>query len=116
MKDYYYIHATWEMSGTYEIEADNLREAIQMAKNKALPENSTYVEDSYSVDDIDSIYEANGIEIPSLSAERIRAELDKRTDSDMDSVDYFDPETADYSVDDLAGILRDYYDEEYVFD
>ena len=112
----YNIPCTWQMFGTQYNKANNLREAIRMAKeNQPLPSDRGYINDSFQVEDIDAIYEANGMEIPALSASQIRDELDKRTDPRVEFTNCLDPQTANYGIDELVGILRDYYDEDYIF-
>lgn len=44
------IPVTWTMSAKIEIEASNLEEALEKANNCALPENGTYLEDSFCLD------------------------------------------------------------------
>lgn len=108
------VPCTWRMYGSYHIEAENLREAINKAeKNLPLPSERDYVDDSLVIDEIDAVYEANNIPIPTLGRKQIRAELDKRTDPQLHILGCFDPETAAYSTDELIGILRDYYGETY---
>lgn len=47
----YRIPCYWEMYGEMKIEANSLKEAIKQAKNgEPLPPNSTYVEDSFEID------------------------------------------------------------------
>ena len=112
----YNISCSWQMFGTQYNKANNLREAIRMAEgNQPLPSDRSYINDSFQVEDIDAIYEANGMEIPTLSASQIRNELDKRTDPRVEFTNCFDPQTANYDIDELVGILRDYYDEDYIF-
>ena len=112
----YDIPCTWQMFGTQHNKANNLRESIRMAEgNQPLPSDRGYINDSFQVEDIDTIYEANGMEIPTLSEGQIREELDKRTDPRVEFTSCFDPQTANYSIDELIGILRDYYDEDYIF-
>ena len=45
----YRIPCSWEMYGYYEVDADTLEEAIQMAVDGALPEGD-YVDASFEVD------------------------------------------------------------------
>lgn len=108
------IPCTWSMYGSYYIEAENLREAINKAgQNLPLPADRDYVDNSFVIDGMDAVYEANGLPVPSLGRRQIWTELDKRTDPQMHILDCFDPETAAYTVDELIGILRDYYGKTY---
>lgn len=112
----YDIPCTWQMYGTYRIKAENLREAIKQCEGDLpLPSERGYISDSLRIDDIDVIYEANGIEIPKLSKEEIHEELDKRLNAELDIEKYFNPQARFCSFDDLVGVLRDYYGEEYIY-
>lgn len=46
----YKIPCTWVMSGTIEVEADTLGEAIVKAEHAPLPTESEYIEGSFAVD------------------------------------------------------------------
>ena len=46
----YKIPCTWVMSGTIEVEADTVGEAILIAENAPLPTESEYIEESFAVD------------------------------------------------------------------
>ena len=46
----YKIPCTWVMSGTIEVEADTVGEAILIAENAPLPTESEYIEGSFAVD------------------------------------------------------------------
>lgn len=108
------IPCMWRMYGSYQIEANNIREAINKAgENLPLPSECDYVDDSLVVDEIDVVYEANDIPIPALGREQIRKELDRRTKLQAKITDCFDPDTVKYNIDELIGFLRDYYNEIY---
>ena len=110
------IPCTWIMSGRYYIEADNLREAIKRVQgDMPLPDEREYVSCSLEVDDIDEVFGANKMEVPDLGirTDEIEEELDKRTDPRVKARSVFNAKTADYSIDDLVFILRDYYGIEY---
>ena len=110
------VPANWRMFGSYYIEANNLREAINKVGGPLpLPSERDYIDDSLIVDEIDEVYAANDMAVPELSKEKIIEELDKRTDPRVEITECFDPATARYRIDDLIGILRDYYDVKYDF-
>ena len=46
----YKIPCTWTMYGTYEIQANNIEEAAQKAEHLPLPDDASYIEDSFRVD------------------------------------------------------------------
>ena len=46
----YKIPCSWVMSGTVEIEADTVGEAVLIAENAPLPTESEYIEGSFAVD------------------------------------------------------------------
>ena len=46
----YKIPCTWVMSGTIEVEADTVGEAILIAENAPLPTESEYLEGSFVID------------------------------------------------------------------
>jgi len=50
MQKIYKIPCTWVMSGTIEVEADTVGEAILIAENAPLPTESEYIEGSFAVD------------------------------------------------------------------
>jgi hypothetical protein len=50
MQKIYKIPCTWVMSGTIEVEADTLGEAIIKAEHAPLPTESDYMEESFVID------------------------------------------------------------------
>jgi hypothetical protein len=44
------IQVVWQVTGTLEIEADSLEDAIELAYEKDLPKRSEYVDDSFKID------------------------------------------------------------------
>jgi hypothetical protein len=52
----YKIPCTWVMSGTIEVEADTVGEAILIAENAPLPTESEYIEGSFAID-LDLLHE-----------------------------------------------------------
>lgn len=46
----YKIPCHWRVYGFYEIEANNLEEAMQIAEDSNLPENGEYIEGSFEID------------------------------------------------------------------
>ena len=46
----YKVPCTWVMSGTLEIEADTVREAVLKAEQASLPTESEYMEGSFRID------------------------------------------------------------------
>ena len=50
-KKKYTVMVFWEMAGCYEdVEADCIEGAIDLIKDEPLPDNASYVEDSFSID------------------------------------------------------------------
>ena len=45
----YKIPCTWQMYGFYHIEAENIKEALQIAEDSNLPEGE-YIEGSFEID------------------------------------------------------------------
>ena len=52
----YKIPCSWVMSGTIEVEADTLGEAIVKAEHAPLPTESEYIEASFAID-LDLLHE-----------------------------------------------------------
>ena len=50
MQKIYKIPCSWVMSGTVEIEAETVGEAILKAEHAPLPTESEYIEESFAVD------------------------------------------------------------------
>ena len=46
----YTVQCSWEMVGYHEVLAGGIEEAAHEAENMELPENASYVEDSFTVD------------------------------------------------------------------
>lgn len=46
----YKIPVIWQSVGICEIEAESLQEAIEKAENGPLPNNSSYIDDSFEID------------------------------------------------------------------
>ena len=61
MQKIYKIPCTWVMSGTIEVEADTLGEAIVKAEQAPLPTESEYIEGSFAID-LDLLHEWLGEE------------------------------------------------------
>lgn len=57
----YKIPCTWVMSGTIEVEADTLGEAIVKAEHAPLPTESEYIEESFAID-LELLHEYLGLE------------------------------------------------------
>ena len=47
----YRVPVVWQMYGYVEVEADSVAEAIHEAKGAPLPEDGSYIEGSFEVDD-----------------------------------------------------------------
>ena len=47
----YKIPVVWQMYGYVEVQADSVAEAIHEAKGAPLPEDGSYIEGSFEVDD-----------------------------------------------------------------
>ena len=57
----YKIPCTWVMSGTIEVEADTVGEAILKAEHAPLPTESEYIEESFVID-LELLHEYLGLE------------------------------------------------------
>jgi len=57
----YKIPCSWVMSGTIEVEADTVGEAILIAENAPLPTESEYLEGSFVID-LELLHEYLGLE------------------------------------------------------
>lgn len=54
----YTVNVSWIVNGSYEIEAPSKDEARDIAWKKGeLPHNGEYMEDSFRIDSIETIYE-----------------------------------------------------------
>jgi hypothetical protein len=51
MKKTYHIPVSWQMSGVYHIEAESLQQALQIAEDSNLPEDSDFIDGSYEVNE-----------------------------------------------------------------
>ena len=61
MQKIYKIPCSWVMSGTVEVEADTVGEAILIAENAPLPTESEYLEGSFVID-LELLHEYLGLE------------------------------------------------------
>ncbi len=43
------IPCSWQQYGVYEIQAETLEDAIDIAEDEALPDRSSYIEDSFTI-------------------------------------------------------------------
>ena len=60
----YRIPCTWTVCGVMEVEADSLENAIIKAKDEPLPQESDYIDDSFSVNrEMLDYYNENGITV-----------------------------------------------------
>lgn len=110
------IPCTFQMSGVYAVEANDLREAIKKTEHiSELPENREYIPDSLILDDIDLIFENNNMNVPCLTKEEIIEELNKRTDPRIHGYYFFNEATAEQSTEMLVALLRDYYNFNYEY-
>ena len=50
MKKTYTIPCSWQVTGKYHIEADNLQQALQIAEDSNLPEDCDFLEGSFEID------------------------------------------------------------------
>lgn len=50
MKKKFKIPVTWEVFGEMEIEAENLEEAYDIARESPLPEDGEYISESFQID------------------------------------------------------------------
>ena len=50
MKKTYIIPCSWQVTGKYHIEADNLQQALQIAEDSNLPEDCDFLEGSFEID------------------------------------------------------------------
>jgi hypothetical protein len=57
----YKIPCSWVMSGTVEVEADTVGEAILKAEHAPLPTESEYIEESFVID-LELLHEYLGLE------------------------------------------------------
>ena len=57
----YKIPCSWVMSGTIEVEADTVGEAILKAEDAPLPTESEYIEESFVID-LELLHEYLGLE------------------------------------------------------
>ena len=57
----YKIPCSWVMSGTIEVEADTVGEAILKAEHAPLPTESEYIEESFVID-LELLHEYLGLE------------------------------------------------------
>jgi hypothetical protein len=56
MQKIYKIPCTWVMSGTIEVEAETVSEAVLKAEQAPLPTESEYIEGSFAID-LDLLHE-----------------------------------------------------------
>jgi hypothetical protein len=50
MKKTYIIPCSWQVTGKYHIEADNLQQALQIAEDSNLLEDCDFLEGSFEID------------------------------------------------------------------
>lgn len=76
------IPVTWRMSGTYNIDADNLMQAIEIARRSSdpLPGEGSYISDSYEVEELAACLTANNIpaDVSDMKPDEILEELNLR--------------------------------------
>lgn len=50
MNKTYRIPCSWQMNGSYYIEAESLEKALEIAEDSGLPEEAEFIDGSYEVD------------------------------------------------------------------